>query len=119
MNTVEQSFSRPSLGSWLRYGLGPENPNLPGFIVISPSQPAQGAPLWSSSFLPAAYQGTLVSNLNDPIANLKNMRFSQRMQRRQLDLLRQLNQMHQAARDEYPRLSAGLESFGLAVRIKT
>src|SRR5262249_8309013 len=71
MNTGEQAFSRPSMGSWLLYGLGSENQNLPGFVVISPSQPAQGAPLWSSSFLPAAYQGTLVADLKDPIANLK------------------------------------------------
>ena len=63
MSTGEQAFSRPSMGSWLLYGLGNENQNLPGFVVISPGQPAQGAPLWSSSFLPAAYQGTLVSEL--------------------------------------------------------
>ena len=66
MNTGEQAFSRPSLGSWLLYGLGTENRSLPGFVVISPSQPAQGAPLWSNSFLPAAYQGTLVANLTKP-----------------------------------------------------
>ena len=47
MNTGEQAFSRPSMGSWLVYGLGSENQNLPGFVVISPAQPAQGAPLWS------------------------------------------------------------------------
>ncbi|MEP6756603.1 MAG: DUF1501 domain-containing protein, partial [Chthonomonadales bacterium] len=60
MNTGEQAFSRPCLGSWLTYGLGSENRSLPGFVVISPAQPAQGAPLWGSSFLPASYQGTLV-----------------------------------------------------------
>jgi hypothetical protein len=119
MNTGEQAFSRPCIGSWLLYGLGSENQNLPGFVVLSPSQPAQGAPLWSSSFLPAAYQGTLVSNLSDPIANLKNTRFSQPLQRRQLDLLNQLNQMHQAARDEDSRLSARIESFELAFRMQT
>src|ERR1700712_2470864 len=81
MNTGEQAFSRPSLGSWLLYGLGSENQNLPGFLVISPSQPAQGAPLWSSSFLPAAYQGTLVSDLAKPIANLSNARFGRDRQR--------------------------------------
>src|SRR5207244_12823982 len=70
MNTGEQAFSRPCLGSWLLYGLGSENQNLPGYVVLSPSQPAQGAPLWSSSFLPAAYQGTLVSALANPVANL-------------------------------------------------
>jgi hypothetical protein len=88
-------------------------------VVLSPSQPAQGAPLWSSSFLPAAYQGTLVSNLNDPIANLKNMRFSQPMQRKQLDLLQQLNEIHQAQRDEDSRLSARIQSFELAFRMQT
>ena len=81
MNTGEQAFSRPSLGSWLLYGLGSENQDLPGFIVISPAQPAQGAPLWSSSFLPASYQGTLVSDLKNPIANLKNPRLTSVQQR--------------------------------------
>src|SRR5207253_2805066 len=76
MNTGEQTFSRPSLGSWLTYGLGSENQNLPGFVVISPAQPAQGAPLWSSSFLPAAYQGTLIADRKKPIANPNNPRFA-------------------------------------------
>src|SRR5579884_3149492 len=118
MNTGEEAFSRPSLGSWLLYGLGSENQNLPGFIVISPSQPAQGAPLWSSSFLPAAYQGTLVSDLKNPIANLSNARFDSLRQRQQLDALKQLNQMHEAAREEDSRLSARIESFELAFRMQ-
>src|SRR5947207_8097183 len=84
MNTGEQAFSRPSMGSWLLYGLGTENRNLPGFVVITPSQPAQGAPLWSSSFLPAAYQGTLVGDLKNPIADLGDCHSLDR-QRRQLD----------------------------------
>src|SRR4029434_359504 len=84
MNTGEQAFSRPSMGSWCLYGLGAENQNLPGFVVISPSQPAQGAPLWGSSFLPAAYQGTLVADLKNPIANLGDPRFALGQQRRQL-----------------------------------
>src|SRR5258706_6761737 len=113
MNTVEQSFSRPSLGSWLRYGLGPENPNLPGFIVISPAQPAQGAPLWSSSFLPAAYQGTLVSDLGKPIANLSNPQFPLDRQREQLDLLKELNTQHAKAREADSRLNARIESVEL------
>src|SRR5262249_17660071 len=100
MNTGEQGFSRPSLGSWLLYGLGSENQNLPGFVVISPSQPAQGAPLWSSSFLPAAYQGTLVSDLKNPIDNLKNSQFSLAKQREQLDVLARLNEIHRRRRQE-------------------
>jgi hypothetical protein len=118
MNTGEQAFSRPSLGSWLLYGLGSENQDLPGFVVISPSQPAQGAPLWSSSFLPASYQGTLVSDLNNPIANLKNSRLSPAQQREQLDLLKQLNTIHQQQREEDNRLSARIASFELAFRMQ-
>src|SRR5438552_11466965 len=118
MNTGEQAFSRPSMGSWLLYGLGSENQNLPGFVVISPSQPAQGAPLWSSSFLPAAYQGTLVSDLRNPVANLKNAVFSANQQRTQLDALKQLNELHRRQREEDSRLSARIESFELAYRMQ-
>jgi len=118
MNTGEQAFSRPSLGSWLTYGLGSENLDLPGFVVISPSQPAQGAPLWSSSFLPATYQGTLVTDLQKPIANLGNARFSSDEQRQQLDVLAQLNKLHAAQRDEDSRLAARIESFELAFRMQ-
>ncbi len=119
MNTGEQAFSRPSLGSWLTYGLGTENRNLPGFVVISPAQPAQGAPLWSSSFLPATYQGTLVSDLNKPIANLGNPQMDVTQQRGQLDALREINALHEAQRHEDSRLSARIESFELAYRMQT
>ena len=118
MNTGEQAFSRPCLGSWLLYGLGSENQDLPGFVVISPAQPAQGAPLWSSSFLPASYQGTLVSDLNKPIANLSNPRFSTKQQRDQLDVLKQLNQLHAQKREEDSRLSARIAAFELAFRMQ-
>jgi hypothetical protein len=118
MNTGEQAFSRPCLGSWLLYGLGSENQSLPGFVVISPAQPAQGAPLWSSSFLPAAYQGTLVSDLKNPIDNLKNPAFSRNDQRDELDLLNALNQHHRERRAEDSRLSARIESFELAFRMQ-
>jgi len=118
MNTGEQAFSRPSLGSWLLYGLGTENQSLPGFVVISPAQPAQGAPLWSSSFLPAAYQGTLVADLKNPIDNLKNPTLSPKDQRDELDLLKSLNARHLAERVEDSRLSARIESFELAFRMQ-
>jgi hypothetical protein len=119
MNTGEQSFSRPCLGSWLLYGLGSENQNLPGFVVLSPAQPAQGAPLWTSSFLPAAYQGTLVSDLKNPIADLANTRLSAPQQRGQLDVLKELNQVHEQTRQEDSRLSARIASFELAFRMQT
>jgi hypothetical protein len=118
MNTGEQTFSRPSLGSWLTYGLGSENQDLPGFVVISPSQPAQGAPLWSSSFLPAAYQGTLIADLKNPIANLGNPRMPPDRQRVQLDALKQLNNLHRARREDDSRLAARIESFELAFRMQ-
>jgi len=118
MNTGEQAFSRPSLGSWLVYGLGSENQNLPGFVVLSPAQPAQGAPLWSSAFLPAAYQGTLVNDLKNPVANLDNPRFTRARQRDQLDALKELNAIHREGREEDSRLSARIESFELAYRMQ-
>jgi hypothetical protein len=119
MNTGEQAFSRPSLGSWLQYGLGSENQNLPGFVVISPSQPAQGAPLWGSSFLPAAYQGTLVQDLKHPIANLSNQQFSLQDQRAELDLLQKMNRFHAAQHPADNRLESRIESFELAFRMQT
>jgi hypothetical protein len=118
MNTGEQAFSRPSLGSWLLYGLGSENRNLPGYVVISPAQPAQGAPLWSSSFLPAAYQGTLVADLNRPIDNLPSPDVSPDRQRQQLDALRRLNELHRHGRDDDSRLSARIAAFELAFRMQ-
>jgi hypothetical protein len=118
MNTGEQAFSRPSMGSWMLYGLGSENQSLPGFVVISPAQPAQGAPLWSSSFLPAAYQGTLVANLKDPIENLKNGRFSLDQQRAQLETLQRLNALHREQRPEDSQLAARIASFELAFRMQ-
>jgi hypothetical protein len=119
MNTGEQAFSRPSLGSWLTYGLGSENQNLPGFVVISPAQPAQGAPLWNSSFLPAAYQGTLVSDLKNPIVNLQSTAVSADRQREQLDTLQLLNDLHRRRRPgDDGALNARIASYELAFRMQ-
>ena len=118
MNTGEQTFSRPSLGSWLTYGLGSENRDLPGYVVISPSQPAQGAPLWSSSFLPAAYQGTLISDLGRPIADLDNPSLPRPRRREQLDALARLNGLHRRGREDDSRLDARISSFELAFRMQ-
>src|SRR6476646_5616553 len=90
MCTGEQAFSRPSMGSWLTYGLGTENQNLPGFVVVCPSAVFQGAQLWASSFLPSAYQGTLVRDLKNPIANLSDPASTLEQQRSKLDALRRL-----------------------------
>ena len=117
MFTGEQVFSRPSLGSWLLYGLGSENQDLPGFVSICPS--GGDASLWGSSFLPAAYQGTRVADLAHPIANLGNGRWPRDEQRRQLDLVHQLNQRHRRSREDDSRLGARIESFELAFRMQS
>lgn len=116
LHTGEQVFSRPSLGSWLLYGLGSESQNLPGFVVICPG--GQDASLWGSSFLPAAYQGTLVSNPKNPIANLDNSRLTRDEQRRQLDLVNRLNGQHRRERADDSRLDARIASFELAFRMQ-
>jgi hypothetical protein len=116
MFTGEQVFSRPSLGSWLLYGLGSENQDLPGFVAICPS--GGDASLWGSSFLPAAYQGTRVADLAHPIANLGNDRWSRDQQRGQLDLVHRLNERHRHDREEDSRLGARIESFELAFRMQ-
>jgi hypothetical protein len=118
MNTGEQAFSRPSLGSWLVYGLGTENQNLPGFVVISPAAVFQGAQLWSSSFLPSAYQGTLVRDLENPIANLAVPEGDLARQRAKLDVLRRLNQIHKRDRAHDSQLDARIASFELAFRMQ-
>ena len=116
MHTGEQVFSRPSLGSWLVYGLGSENQNLPGFVAITPG--GQDPALWGASFLPAAFQGTRVDDLKKPIANLANRQLSAAAQRRQLDLVRQLNEQHREGRENDSRLEARIASLELAFRMQ-
>jgi hypothetical protein len=118
MNTGERVASRPSLGSWVTYGLGSENQNLPGFIAIGPGPLIEGSRQFGSSFLPAAYQGTFVSDIRQPIRNLKNSRIGLARQRLQLDALDQLNRLHAEARPEDSRLNARIESFELAYRMQ-
>ena len=118
MCTGEQAFSRPSMGSWLTYGLGTENQNLPGFVVVSPAAVFQGAQLWASSFLPSAYQGTLVRDLKNPIANLSDPTGGLERQRVKLDGLRQLNELHRQNRAIESQLDARIASFELAFRMQ-
>jgi hypothetical protein len=118
--TGEQTLSRPSLGSWLLYGLGTENQDLPGFLVICPGNalPSHGTPLYGASFLPAYYQGALVSKLSDPIANLVNSRRSRERQREQIAVIKQLNESHLQRRAEDSRLSARIDSYEMAFRMQ-
>lgn len=119
MNTGEQTFSRPSMGSWLLYGLGAESRDLPGYVVVAPNQPAQGTPLWDSSFLPAAYQGTCVTDLARPIKNLRNQQTGQRDQRQTLNLIAKLNQLHRDTTPGGDELDARIASFELAFRMQS
>ena len=96
MNSGNMQPIRPSLGSWLTFGLGTENQNLPGFVVLCPGKPVVGPQLWSNSFLPGIYQGTHIHNQTiDPdriIRDVTNRHLSTPEQRAQLDLLQSLNQ---------------------------
>jgi hypothetical protein len=109
---------RPSMGAWFLYGLGLENANLPGYVVLCPGRPVRFAELWTSSFLPAEFQGTYINQSNlDPqkmIPYLRNGSLDAATQRRQLDLLRSLNQEHLAARPEEMLLDARIKSLEAA-----
>jgi hypothetical protein len=118
MNTGERVSSRPSMGAWVTYGLGSENQNLPGFIAIGPGPIIEGARQYGAAFLPAAYQGTFVSDIANPIRNLRNEKTGADQQRRELDRLQQLNEMHLEGRRGDSRLSARIESFELAYRMQ-
>jgi hypothetical protein len=118
MNTGERVATRPSLGVWVTYGLGTENQNLPGFIAIGPGPLIEGARQYGAAFLPAAYQGTFVSDLKNPIRNLKGEQVGPDRQRREIDVLRRLNEFHREERGEDSRLSARIESFELAYRMQ-
>ena len=98
LHTGTASFVRPSLGSWVTYGLGTENSNLPGFITIAPPRAHGGVQNYSSAFLPAIYQGTAIGTADVPVENasipfLANDKLSPAMQRRQLDLIQRLNRV--------------------------
>jgi uncharacterized protein (DUF1501 family) len=115
---------RPSMGSWLLYGLGSENRNLPGFVVLCPGRPGVVGPqLWSNSFLPGTTQGAHVVNRNlkpgSVIADLSHPSLGADAQRRQLDLLQALNGAHAEERQNDPALRARIHSMEMAFRMQT
>ncbi len=119
MMTGSGLFLRPSIGSWLLYGLGTENANLPGFVVLGDTMGnVDAVKVYGSAFLPAAYQSTRLSSLKEPIPNLQPQK-PQGEQRAQLDLLRQLNELHRAPRAEESKLEARIQTFELAFRMQT
>jgi Protein of unknown function (DUF1501) len=126
MHTGTLTLTRPSMGSWVLYGLGTENQNLPGFLTIRPHTGHSGARNWSSAFLPGEYQGTPVgvsrTKLDDlkkePIENLLPQGLTPEQQRYELDMLRNIN-LRQADLNKYDgRLEARIQSFELAFRMQ-
>ncbi len=115
--------SRPSFGSWIVYGLGTDNRNLPGFVVLCPGTPVGASRNWSSSFLPTAFQGALIrNNAETPdkvIQNIANSTYTHDQQRRQLDLLDRLDSSFLDRVGFDPRLEANLESMETAFRMQT
>ncbi len=112
---------RPSMGSWLCYGLGTENQNLPGFVVLCPGKPVVGPQLWSNSFLPGIYQGCHIGSL-DPkraIDHIANKVTTPAGQREQLDLINALNRQHRDAHPGDDRLEARIQSLEMAFRMQT
>lgn len=124
MHTGNLQPIRPSLGSWMLYGLGTENQNLPGYIVLRPSPKiVVGPALWSNSFLPAEYQATSVQtadmSVDKLLANIRNPRLSHSEQREQLDLLAQLNRRHLAQRDDDAALDGQIRAMETAFNMQT
>src|SRR6185295_1383296 len=123
MNCGEARLIRPSMGSWLTYGLGSENQNLPGFIAMCPGgYPIQESQNWQAGFLPGVYQGTYIdtnaTKIEKLIENIRNDRLSIPQQRRQLDLLQTLNRRHQQQRPGDAQLEARIQSFELSFRMQ-
>lgn len=124
MNTGDQRLVRPSMGSWLTWGMGSENQNLPGFVVLCPGGlPVGGAGNWRSAFLPGVFQGTLVdTSKTDPkniIDDIRNKRLDPGSQRRQFDFLQEVNARHLASRPHEAELEARIQTFEMAYRMQT
>ena len=123
MNSGTLTQTTPAMGSWVTYGLGTENRSLPGFVVLCPGGlPIAGPNNWRSAFLPSVYQGTLVDTDNTDverlIADIRNRKIGSAQQRRQLDLLQQLNLEHRQRTGADDAIDARIESYELAYRMQ-
>ena len=122
MNTGKTFIGRPSLGSWCAYGLGSENQNLPGYVVILDKRggPISGQPNWSSGFMPSTFSGTLFRPGGNPILDLQGPdHITPDVQRSQLDLLGKLNRQHLSSRPGSTDLAARINAFELAWRMQS
>ncbi|RBP42540.1 uncharacterized protein DUF1501 [Roseimicrobium gellanilyticum] len=123
LNCGESRLNRPSMGSWITYGLGSENQNLPGYIVMCPNgMPVRRSKNWQAAFLPSVYQGTYVDSENLEVDKLvefvRNTSLDLKQQRRQLDLLLELNQRHMIERQRDGQLDARIQSYELGYRMQ-
>ncbi|MCI0683421.1 MAG: DUF1501 domain-containing protein [Gemmataceae bacterium] len=122
MNNGSITPTRPSMGAWFSYGLGTENADLPGYVVLCPGRPVRFAELWASGFLPGEHQGTYINHTNlDPrqmLPYLRNTQLTPEAQRRQLDLMRRLNEEHLAQRGGDSALEARIRSMETAFRMQ-
>jgi Protein of unknown function (DUF1501) len=122
MNNGTITPTRPSMGAWFLYGLGTENQDLPGYIVLCPGRPVRFSILWNSAFLPSAYQGTYINHTKiDPdrmVPNLRNPQWDATTQRRQLDLLQQMNANHKSSRPDDSVLDARIAAMETAYRMQ-
>ncbi|HAA68415.1 MAG: hypothetical protein CMJ70_21685 [Planctomycetaceae bacterium] len=122
MNSGSVLSGRPSLGSWVNYGLGTENENLPGYVVmLDPTGgPISGAKNWTSGYMPASYQGVVFNATGTTILDLKNHRGASRQEQRLLiDRLRNFNDRHLETRQDNSALSARIASYELAFRMQS
>ncbi len=123
MNNGTITPKRPSMGSWMLYGLGSDNENLPGYVVLCPGRPVRFAELWTSAFLPAEFQGTYINHSSlDPkemIPFLKNATAGAGEQRKQLDLMQALNREHLSERGTDDALETRIKALESAFRMQT
>jgi hypothetical protein len=125
LHTGVFSFKRPSFGSWVLFGLGTENQNLPGFVTIKPSLGHGGQNNWSSAFLPGDFQGTAIGNSGmsvadiskEPVPYLESKSLSPELQRYELEMLQNINRRH-AALDDDPELEARIGAMELSFRMQ-
>ena len=114
IHTGSATFKRPSIGSWVSYGLGTDNANLPSFMVIAPGLPYGGGQVWGSDFLPVLHQGTRILPGREPIANMHRRAATAEMQKSELGLLQFFNRQHLEGRESDPHLKARIKSFETA-----
>ena len=126
LHTGSFTFTRPSIGSWVFYGLGTENRNLPGFVTIKPTLWHGGAKNWGSAFLPGAFQGTPIGNSamgldglqKEPIEHLANTKLTSEQQRYELEMLRKMNYLHRLDKQHDAELEARIQALELAFRMQ-